>query len=54
MPLYGIFAMLGGGAISYLATSILPLREFMPHDGLFVMIGGGDIKLGDHFYSAPS
>ena len=32
------------GAIIYLATSILPLREFMPHDGLFVMIRGGALS----------
>ena len=45
---------LGVGVLSYLTTSILPLRVFMPHDGLFVRIGGGGIKLSDHFYSAPS
>ena len=42
------------GAISYLATSILPLREVMPHDGLFVMIEAGGNKSSDPFYSAPS
>ena len=54
IPHYSIFVMIGVGASSYLTNSILPLREIMPHDGLFVMIGGGDIKLADHFYSAPS
>ena len=34
----------GGGALSYLTTSILPLRKIMPHYGIFVMIWGGAIS----------
>ena len=46
--------MIGVGASSCLTTSILPLREIMPHYDIFVMIGGGGYKLSDHFFSAPS
>ena len=53
MPHYGIFFMIGGGGISYLVTSILPLREINPHYGIFVMIRGWGCKLSDQFYSAP-
>ena len=43
-----------GWGISHLTTSLLPLREIMPHCGIFDMIGVGGYKLSDHFYSAPS
>ena len=42
------------GLICYRTTSILLLREIMPHYGIFVMIRGGGYKLSEHFYSAPS
>ena len=32
---------MGMGVIGYLTTSILPLREIMPHYGIFVMMGVG-------------
>ena len=54
MPQYAIFVKNGDGGISYLTTSILPLRQIMPHYGIFVMIVGGCYKLSDLFYSAPS
>ena len=43
MPHYGIFVIIvGGGAISYRTTSILPLRVFMPQYGIFVkQVDGG-------------
>ena len=54
MPHYCIFGLIGVGAINYLTTSILPLREIIPHYGIFVMIGAGRIKFSHQFYSAPS
>ena len=54
MPHDVFFSYLGVGALSFLTTSILPLREIMPHCGIFVMIGGGGYNLSGHFYSALS
>ena len=54
MTNYGILIKNGDGGISYLTTSIQPLREIIPHNGLFIKIGVGGYKLSDHFYSAPS
>ena len=50
------------GAKSYLTTSTLPLREFIPQYGIFVKNGDGGTyikikgwgyKLSDQFFSAP-
>ena len=45
---------LGVGVLSYLTTSILPLRVFMHQFGIFVKNGDGGYKLSDQFYSANS
>ena len=48
MPQYAIFVKNGDGGVSYLTTSLPPLREIMPHYGIFGKIGGGGYKLSDN------
>ena len=47
MPQYAMFVKNEDGGVSYLTTSILPLREIMPQYGILVKIGGGGYKLSD-------